>query len=163
MKDLLKKEWLCEWDFKKYEGIIISGSPITLNSENEQEYLTLFPFLWKISSPILWICFGHQLIWHTFWCSYFNKDFTNGEVQVRTISKWEPLFSWIKNKKFHENHEQHISLPVNFKLLAYSDTCKNEAMKHISKDIYGVQFHPEISWSAGKKLLENFLGLCKKM
>jgi GMP synthase (glutamine-hydrolysing) len=41
-------------------------------------------------------------------------------------------------------------------LLACSDACINEAMKHKEKPMYGVQFHPEVSGNFGHVLLENF-------
>lgn len=71
------------------------------------------------------------------------------------------LFSDIENGSFFQDaHSEYISLPDNFILLARSNSCTNEAMKHTNKDLYGVQFHPEISGENGETLLRNFLTLC---
>jgi GMP synthase-like glutamine amidotransferase len=44
--------------------------------------------------------------------------------------------------------------------LGTSDACVNEVMRHESKDLYGVQFHPEISGNNGMILLQNFYQIC---
>ena len=89
MEDLLKKKWLCKWDFKDFDGIIISGSPVTLTKENKEAYLKLFPFIWEIKTPILGICFGHQLIGHTMWSSYCIGEFIkwNNKIHFFSTSK----------------------------------------------------------------------------
>lgn len=161
MQDLLHKKWLCRWDFEKFDGIIISWSPLTLSVENRDKYLKLFPFIWEIRTPILWICFGHQVIGHTFWSIYCNGNFVDGQNRIQLLNRGESLFKWVRKKIFFENHQQQITLPRDFKLLAYSENCQNEAMKHKDKEIYGVQFHPELSWSSWKKVIENFLSICK--
>ena len=161
MQDLLQKKWLCKWDFSRFDGIIISGSPLTLTNENKEAYLKLFPFIGEIESPILWICFGHQMIGHVMGTKYCIGDMIKWDNEIHIINKKEPLFAGIKTGSlFRESHEQHIMLPPDFILLADSDNCRNEAMKHKSKPIYWVQFHPEISGEVGKKLIGNFLEKC---
>ena len=57
-----------------------------------------------------------------------------------------------------EDHCESISIPPDFDLLATSDACVNEIMRHQKKLVYGVQFHPEVYHSTdGKQILENFL------
>jgi GMP synthase (glutamine-hydrolysing) len=43
-----------------------------------------------------------------------------------------------------------------FILLASSPSCPVEAVKHRTKPIFGIQFHPELSGEIGKKIIENF-------
>jgi len=59
--------------------------------------------------------------------------------------------------------EQHVSecadLPAEFELLASTDVCRVQAIKHKSKLLYATQFHPEAYEEGhmdGKKLLQNF-------
>jgi len=161
MKDLCDNEWLCKHDLSGYSGIIISGSPITLTVENRDKYLRMFPFIKTMELPVFWICFGHQVIAHTFWAWYCNWEFIKWYFPVNLLEKDNHLFAWTTERVFKQNHEQHVEVPAGFRLIANSDTCKNEAMEHISDQIHSVQFHPESSWEDGKMVINNFLKLCK--
>jgi len=49
-------------------------------------------------------------------------------------------------------------LPECFEVLAATDDCAVAAMVHPAKQIYGVQFHPEVTHSEhGQRILENFV------
>ena len=60
-----------------------------------------------------------------------------------------------------EDHCEFVSVPKDFKLIASSDACFNEAMSYIEREIFGVQFHPEVSGLQGALMLENFYNICK--
>jgi len=50
-----------------------------------------------------------------------------------------------------------------FELLAESENCKIQAMRHIKKPFYGLQFHPEVEHTVyGEKIFRNFINMCKK-
>ncbi|RBQ22654.1 GMP synthase [glutamine-hydrolyzing] subunit A [Candidatus Methanobinarius endosymbioticus] len=43
------------------------------------------------------------------------------------------------------SHKDEVkTLPNDFEILANSVICDIKAMKHKQKDIYGIQFHPEV-------------------
>jgi len=54
-------------------------------------------------------------------------------------------------------------LPPGFKIIAYTDNSPYAAIYHPSKNIFGVQFHPEVVHTKdGRKILENFIfRICK--
>ena len=60
-----------------------------------------------------------------------------------------------------EDHCESISIPPGFDLLATSDACVNEMMRHQKKLVYGVQFHPEVSGNSGMILFQNFYNICQ--
>jgi GMP synthase (glutamine-hydrolysing) len=66
--------------------------------------------------------------------------------------------------KVWASHQDEVSkLPPGFKLLARSNVCEIEAMCHVTKPLYGVQWHPEVSHTEkGTDLLENFLEVCAR-
>ena len=63
--------------------------------------------------------------------------------------------------QMQEDHCEFVSVPKGFKLIASSDACFNEAMTHKEKNIFGVQFHPEVSGLQGSLLIENFYKICQ--
>ena len=54
-------------------------------------------------------------------------------------------------------------MPAEFKTIAHTSTSPFSAIQHESKQIYGLQFHPEVTHTTnGAKLLSNFvLNICK--
>jgi len=117
----------------------------------------------EIELPILGICLGHQLIAETFGGAV-GKGASGGYAHV-TVEIIEPddilagigptITAWA-------SHADEVSrLPNNFIKLARSAICEIEAMKHPSKPIYGVQWHPEVAHTeAGNTLVLNFLKIC---
>ena len=56
------------------------------------------------------------------------------------------------------SHADEVSrMPENFIRLAKSDICNNEAIALPVKNIYGIQWHPEVSHTfEGRRVFENF-------
>ncbi len=148
-------------NFETYSGIIISGGPTMLTQIDYLKYVKPFDFIRTIKIPVLGIGLGHQIL-GLLYGSQINHGKLTKKMERIEIIKHDPLFANFKNKPlFKKEHSEHISLPTNFLLLAKSTSCKNEAMKHKSENIYGVQFHPEMSVVNGKQFFKNFLSLCQ--
>lgn len=145
-----------------YTGVILSGAPILLTEEKTDDYLNSSTWIKNIEIPLLGICFGHQLIGLQYgsMVKKMKEDRVFQDVEVFDDS---PLFYRLPHLiQMQEDHCEFTTVPHNFKLLASSDTCFNEAMQHNEKPIYGVQFHPESSGLQGSLLLENFHEICRK-
>lgn len=143
-----------------FSGLIISGSPILL-SENKSS-LENFEFIYDYNNPILGICFGHQILGLLYGAEIYKGDLIKRKQTIESIIHNE-IFNGLKNKnKFAQNHEEYISLPMDFMEIAYAkNSIGVEAMMHYHKPLYGVQFHPEVSGKPGRKLLENFCQICE--
>ncbi len=141
-------------------GLIISGSPILLTDEDHGNTHEKFSFIKELEIPVLGVCFGHQIIGLLYGASISIGNEISGLQSVDIFNRNTIFTSLNTQEQFYESHREEITLPDNFQLLASSETCHNETMKHKSRPLYGIQFHPEISGDAGKVLLKNFAEVC---
>lgn len=148
-------------NFNGYSGVIISGSPLLVTDPGMEQHLSKFQFVENYEKPIFGICFGHQVLAMLYGakgvlCEAIKDD------ELVTILKPDVLFSGLGEQVyFSQNHRESVPLPENFELLATSASCPNEAMRHRTKPLFGVQFHPEVSGDAGVVLFKNFIPLCE--
>ncbi|HYB58700.1 MAG TPA: gamma-glutamyl-gamma-aminobutyrate hydrolase family protein, partial [Candidatus Acidoferrales bacterium] len=114
--------------------------------------------------PILGICLGHQLIAEAFGGAV-RKGATGGyaNVTVEIIEPDDILINMKPTIVTWASHADEVArIPNDFVKLARSAICEVEAMKHVSKPIYGVQWHPEVAHTeAGNTLLLNFVKICE--
>ncbi|MEP0674034.1 MAG: glutamine-hydrolyzing GMP synthase [Nonlabens ulvanivorans] len=141
-----------------YKAIILSGSPMSVRSENAF-HIELDEVRGK--KPLLGVCYGAQYLAH----------FHGGEVGASSTREYgRANLSYIKTgEAFLEgistgsqvwmSHSDTIKkLPTNGELLASTHDVENAAYKINGEDTYAIQFHPEVYHSTdGKQLLENFL------
>lgn len=143
------------------EGLILSGAPILLTQVDQTPYLEKFLFLRETQVPVLGICFGHQLtgLLHGAEAYLGAENRTNTKIDHNASH----LFLGLKNPcDMMEDHTEGINLPEGFVSLASSKEYELEAMRHSSKKMFGVQFHPEVSGENGRILLNNFCQLALK-
>ncbi len=152
---------IADRNLARYSGIIISGAPILLTEADQDAFIARFGFVADADVPILGICFGHQVIGLVYGAAVSRGEKIQKEEAIRMLCR-DPLFAGIEDGVFHEEHSESIILPEGFVSLADSATCRNEAMKHRERTLYGTQFHPERSGESGRRLLANFLSMCGK-
>jgi len=161
-----KKESKLE-ELKDASAIIFSGGP---GSAYKDEFGVCIEIIDKIKSgewniPLLGICLGHQLIAHLFGGTVQKGKSAEYGIGRIIIDREDVLFEGVP-KEFNawvSHFDEVEKVPKEFEILAHSEECKVEGMKHKSKHIFGVQFHPEV-WHTenGEAILGNFLSLSKK-
>ena len=148
------------------KAVILSGSSASFvhPKANQPDYSAEIELVKKIKVPILGICFGHQLIGRAFSSRLQSLASRVSDLEkVEVVEPNEIFSSWKKGTRIilDQNHKDYLAdFPHDFALLAKSKTCKIEAMKHVSKPIYGVQAHIERATKEnpdGWQVLQNFI------
>lgn len=141
------------------EGIILGGGPSIDRIGNCVEIIK------EVDVPILGICLGHQIIANVFGGQTKSAEIESYAQIELNILKQEGIFEGVGDtlKVWASHKDEVITLPEGFEVLASSNKCDVESMKHPEKPIYGIQFHPEVQHTPrGGEIFENFYKICKK-
>lgn len=143
------------------KGIIFTGGP---SSVYEDASPRVDPKIYELGKPILGICYGAQLIayqHHGVVAPIKEREYGLRTIQIDPHS---PLFSSlaVDQEVFMSHGDQIVSLPNDFALTSSSPTCPIASYECPSKNLYGVQFHPEVEHSVhGQDILSRFVfGIC---
>ncbi|MGI8542375.1 MAG: glutamine-hydrolyzing GMP synthase [Aridibacter sp.] len=148
---------------KNPKGIILSGGPSSVTDEDAPRVNK--DFYDKINAPILGICYGMQLIAIDLGGESqpaLRREY--GHAKLKRLSGKTQLFTDLPEElDVWMSHGDHVTtLPVGFHKTATTGEVIT-AIENPDKQIFAVQFHPEVSHtSLGKDILRNFLfGICK--
>ena len=147
---------------KNPKGIIFTGGPNSVYGEDSE---TCDKAIFDIGVPILGICYGSQLMAHLLGGSVKTapvSEYGKTEVSIDVNSK---LFKDVsKSTICWMSHTDYIEkAPENFKITATTPVCPVAAMECEDKNLYAVQFHPEVMHTQeGAKMISNFVyDVCK--
>lgn len=139
------------------KGLILSGGPASVYADGAPQP---DPAIFDLGIPILGICYGMQLACRSQGSEVLpGKSGEFGHTDVHVDSQ-DALFNDVPSDfvAWMSHGDQVQNLDENFQLLASTSTCPHAAVKHHSKPIYGLQFHPEVTHTQhGSQLLSNFV------
>lgn len=141
------------------KGLILSGGPSSVYAKKAP---SLDKQIFSLGIPILGICYGLQLTAHLLGgvvTPGLKKELGPATVLTKTKS---PLFATLPNEfGVWMSHGDHVKkLPAGFISLGKTKTISQAAFMHAKKQIYGIQFHPEVVHTEyGTKILSNFVEL----
>ncbi len=140
------------------KGIILSGSPYSVRQDDapQIDFVQL-----QESCPILGVCYGAQYIAQKSGGEVKPSSTREyGRANLEFIDHTHPLFKNISSgsQTWMSHADTIASIPENFEIIASTDSVKVAAFHIKDTQVYGIQFHPEVTHSTdGKQLLENFL------
>ncbi len=145
---------------RKPVGIILSGGPSSVNAEDAH---LVDKDLYDAGVPVLGICYGMQLTSHLLGGKV--KKGEKGEYGKANfeILRSNPLLAGVsRNSTVWMSHFDEVEeAPEGFEISGKSDVIA--AMANAEKNIYTLQFHPEVSHTEeGARMIENFVfNICK--
>nr|WP_276561980.1 glutamine-hydrolyzing GMP synthase [Brevibacillus halotolerans] len=144
------------------KGIIFSGGPASVYEEGAPQ---IDPAIFDLGVPILGICYGMQLMSQTLKGKVERAGKREyGKAEIRLENKHGLYSSWEPSEVVWMSHtDKVVELPEGFVIDAVSDSCPIAAISHPERNLYGVQFHPEVRHTVkGHEFVSNFLfNICK--
>ena len=156
---------------KEIDAVVISGSEARIvNPSHRNMFAGIVDLIKHLNLPVFSICYGHQLLCWSLGAGVASlaepvKDrFENVRiVEIDEIFADFEKYQMIPLAEWHFDYVLRESLnQADLVLLADSQSCEVEAVRHKHNPFYGVQFHPERidikgqSHLEGHKVIENF-------
>jgi GMP synthase (glutamine-hydrolysing) len=139
------------------KGVILSGSPCSVRDQGSPD-VDLSKFT---SLPVLGVCYGAQLIAHKRGGEVLPSQIREyGRAILSKVDHHNPLLKEISlDTQVWMSHADTIaSVPAHFEVIAATASVPVAAYKVKDQEIYGIQFHPEVTHTIeGKNLLRNFV------
>jgi GMP synthase (glutamine-hydrolysing) len=139
------------------QALILSGGPASVNEAGSPQ---CDPAIFELGLPALGICYGMQLMAKALGGEVSpsgQKEYGETELKVETAC---PLFKGLAETQhvLMSHGDSVLAAPDGFKTVATSKHGVLAAMANEAKQLYALQFHPEVDLTEhGQAMLENFL------
>jgi GMP synthase (glutamine-hydrolysing) len=140
------------------DGLVLSGGPDIEETGRCDDYLDL-------DIPVFGICLGMQFIARELGGAVDSGDYGGyADVTVEITDAEDPLVGSLapETRVWASHADEVVDLPQGFVRTAKSDVCGIEAMSDTGRNLYGVQWHPEVAHTErGEEVFENFRAICE--
>lgn len=124
-----------------FDLIILSGSRDSSVVWNHEDFEDEIRLIKNTNIPLLGICFGCELIAYSYDCPL--NELREAHTGIREIYFNSTELTNKDKALVYEHHRWEIEKCTDsFQVLATSKECP-EIIKHVTKPVYGLQFHPE--------------------
>ena len=147
-------------DLAPYDKIILSPGP---GIPSEAGLLLDVIRHYADKKPILGVCLGHQAIGEVFGAQLENlSEVFHGIATEGNQNGRDYLFEGLPQRftmgRYHSWVVSNDYFPDCLEITATSDEGQIMALRHLTYDIHGIQFHPEsVLTPDGKTIINNFL------
>jgi GMP synthase (glutamine-hydrolysing) len=138
-------------------GLILSGGPASVYDEGAP---ALDPGLLELGIPVLGICYGMQLVARELGGTVESAEVGEyGRSQLTVSDRGRLLAQTPTDQACWMSHRDTVfKAPPGFTALASSTASPVAAIESGERQIYGIQFHPEVVHTPyGQQVLKNFL------
>jgi GMP synthase (glutamine-hydrolysing) len=139
------------------KGIVFSGGPSSVYTDNAPQ---VDRAIYDLGIPIFGICYGMQLMAHQLDGKVERagkREYGKADVQFNQDAR---LAKGLDSRQtVWMSHGDHVTdLPTGFTLDAGTESAPIAAMSNLERNLYAVQFHPEVRHSVqGNEMISNFL------
>jgi GMP synthase (glutamine-hydrolysing) len=143
------------------EGIILSGGPMSVYETNAP---TIDKKIFELGIPILGICYGMQLNSYLLGGKVVSGRKEYGPAKLRITNHTSPMTKSLPQDAFTiwmSHGDEVLSMPEGYAILGSTETVPYGFVANEEKNIYGIQFHPEVEHTEyGTQILKNFVEIC---
>jgi len=139
------------------KGIILSGGP---NSVYDADAPRPDPAIWSGRLPVLGICYGAQLMASELGGEVMRTSKREYGPAILTVAPEDRVLSGLGTEQpVWMSHADAITrLPAGFSATAQTDSTPYASLADPSRNLYGIQFHPEVVHTPrGRDVLANFV------
>ncbi len=146
----------------EWKGLIITGSELSAGTGSplDRIFFDILKGFIVAQKPVLGICWGHQMIARYLGGDDYVRRAPVPEFGWRRIKLFtdDPLFAALEKPILAQSHFDEVcKLKDNWKLLASTEECPNQAIRYGDGPIWGVQFHPEAFFELGTAMFAKVL------
>ena len=140
------------------QAIILSGGPSSVLGEASP---TVDKQIFDWGLPILGVCYGQQLMVALLGGKVENAGHSEyGRTELKICGGQQDFFFSVEQTSvvWMSHGDRVINLPEGFEVWATSANAPYAAIANPARQLYGIQFHPEVTHSVfGKEMIHNFL------
>ncbi len=139
------------------KGIIFTGGPASIHDEGAP---LCDPEIYHLGIPVLGICYGAQLMAEQLGGKTAQASIREYGKRKIQIKKQSPLLQDVTDHSVcWMSHTYYIANPPEgFEITAQTETCPVAAMENEGRQLYAVQYHPEVEHTeCGREIIHNFL------
>ncbi len=152
-------------NINEFSHLIISGSALLASQKNENDN-RLYDIIQQFNNKsILGICYGHQILAKALMKKNVCRKSSTPELGWRNVELTDnQLFMGISKPVVYESHlEEVFDLNENFTIIASNSNCDIQGYQYKNLPIWGVQFHPEVTFEYGEQSIKNKLANYESM
>lgn len=151
---------------RRYGGFIAGGSPYS-PLDDFPELPEAIAFTQKIAAdglPFLGVCFGFELLVHALGGTIVHDparaEFGTNEIGLAPEGERDPVFAGLPRRFLVQHGHECLAaaLPPSLVPLAKSAAAPYQAVRKSGANVYGVQFHPELSREDMRRRMDFYAG-----